>query len=104
MSRPIFHKLKQYGKQFKDCASECLILPTPDEFQKCVLDCYQDYGVTNIKLLDYYRGRGLCYPDSCSAEEILILQSNVLNVSNITVLTDTGDGTGQVSRKILCYD
>ena len=77
------------------------IFPTPykalendDELQLCILDCYQGYGVTNIKLLDWYRGRGICYPDSCAAEEILILQSNVQNVSNIAVFTD-GEGYGK---------
>ena len=94
MSRPIFHRLKQYGKQFADCARNCTDLGN-DELGPCILDCYQGFGVTNIKLLDWYRGRGICYPDSCSAEEILILQSNVQNVSNIITFTDS-EGYGPV--------
>ena len=85
MSRPLFHRIKQHGKEFIECVTDC-DSEYPDQSEEtdsCKLDCYQGKGVENIKLFDYYRGRGVCYPDACSAEEILILQSNVGDVENI---------------------
>ena len=38
---------------------------------------------SGLKFFDFYVTRGVCYPDACTAPEILILQSNVTNVTNI---------------------
>ena len=38
---------------------------------------------SGFRLFDFYFTRGVCYPDTCTAPEILILQSNVPNVTNI---------------------
>ena len=85
MSRPLFHRIKQHGKEFIACVNECdsKYPDQPSEANLCKMECYQGKGVENIKLFDYYRGRGVCFPDACSAEEILILLSNVGDVENI---------------------
>ena len=70
LSKPLIHGLKYNGKQiiadYQKCMENC-------EEESCSAVCFAQ---TDFKLYDYYRQRGVCYPDACTAAELLILQSN----------------------------
>ena len=70
LSTPLIHGLKYNGEQiiadYQKCMSNC-------EEESCLAACVAQ---TDFRFYDYYRQRGVCYPDACTAAELLILQSN----------------------------
>ena len=70
LSKPLIHGLKYNGEKimsdYQDCIENC-------QEESCSAACFTQ---TDFKVYDYYRQRGVCYPDACTAAELLILQSN----------------------------
>ena len=87
LTKPLIHGIKNGGSEAIDGYRNCMTWCEEQAEEGCALLCIAG---SDIHLFDYYRERGVCYPDACSAEEILILQSNVIDISTIFGYDDEG--------------
>ena len=55
--------------------SNCQNLSTQDQQVECTQTCLTENG---FHLYDFYQRRGICYPDACSAAELLVVHSDVI--------------------------